>query len=171
MAEKKIAGRGVAADGCAELFSRFAHEGSLESAEPYGSGHIHETLLLKTRERNCPDYILQRVNHHIFKDVPRLMENIVRVTGHLRRKIAAIPGSDPDREVLTVVPARDGNSFHRDGDGNFWRCYLLHRPPAAERPGKGSRARPRGGEAFWALPAPAGRPAGAAAARDHSRFS
>ncbi len=132
MAEKKIAGRGSAANGFAELFSRFALEGTLESAKAYGSGHIHETLLLKTRERECPDCILQRVNHHIFKDIPRLMENIVRVTGHLRQKIAAIPGADPDREVLTVVPTRDGNHFHQDGDGDFWRCYLFidHQRPS-----------------------------------------
>lgn len=132
MAEKKISVRGRIADGFIELFSRFALEGTLESAQAYGSGHIHETFLLKTRERECPDYILQRVNHHIFKDIPRLMENIVRVTEHLRRKISAIPGSDPGREVLTIVPARDGRSFHQDGDGNFWRCYVFidHQRPS-----------------------------------------
>lgn len=132
MAEKKIAGRDFAAERAEELFSRFAVEGSLVSAEPYGSGHIHETLRLKTRGRGCPDYILQRVNHTIFKDIPRLMENIVRVTGHLRQKIASLPGSDPGREVLTVVPARDGNYFYQDGDGGFWRCYLFidHQRPS-----------------------------------------
>lgn len=109
----------------AELFSKFALEGTFAAAQPYGSGHIHETFRLRTRERDCPDYILQRLNRHVFKDVPRLMENIVRVTEHLRHKIAAIPGTDPDREVLRVVPSRDGRQFHQDGDGNYWRCYVF----------------------------------------------
>lgn len=125
MLEKKISGPSSIDGEFAGLFSKFALEGTFAAAQPYGSGHIHETFLVRTHERECPDYILQRVNHHIFTDVPRLMENIVRVTEHLRRKIAAIPGADPDREVLTVVPSRDGRHFHQDGVGNYWRCYVF----------------------------------------------
>ncbi len=36
-----------------------------------------------------PDYILQRINHHVFKDVELLQRNIERVTSHIRRKLAA----------------------------------------------------------------------------------
>ncbi|MEI6614316.1 MAG: aminoglycoside phosphotransferase family protein, partial [Chrysiogenales bacterium] len=73
----------------------------------------------------CPDYIVQRINHDIFQDVPRLMENIVRVTGHIRGKLQAMPGTDPEREVLTVIAAADGRNFHLDSSGNYWRCYLF----------------------------------------------
>ncbi len=116
----------------ARLFSVFAVRGTLAVAEPYGSGHIHETFLLRTREPECPDYILQRLNRHVFRDIPGLMENIVRVSGHLRQKISATPGADPDREALTVIPTRDGRSFHLDGEGDFWRCYLFieHQRPS-----------------------------------------
>jgi hypothetical protein len=108
-----------------ELFAKFALEGTPVSAKAYGSGHIHETFLVSTRERDCPDYILQRINTNVFADVPRLMDNIVRVTEHLRRKIAANPGADPNREVLRVVPGSDGRHFHQDGEGNCWRCYVF----------------------------------------------
>ena len=115
-----------------DLFSKFALKGTLASAKAYGSGHIHETFLLRTRERSCPDYILQRISTNVFKNVPRLMENIVRVTEHMRRKIAATPGADPNREVLRVVPSRDGRHFYQDGDGNCWRCYVFinHQRPS-----------------------------------------
>ena len=53
------------------------------------------------------------------------MENIVRVTGHIRAKLSAIPGAKPEREVLTVIPAADGRNFYRDGNDNYWRCYLF----------------------------------------------
>ena len=132
MPENKISCRRNADSDFAGLFSKFAMEGALVSAQPYGSGHIHETFLIKTHERECPDYILQRINHHVFKDVPRMMENIVRVTEHLRGKISALAGNSSGREVLTVVPARDGRHFHQDGEGSFWRCYVFidHRRPS-----------------------------------------
>lgn len=116
----------------AEIFSKFALEGTPASAEAFGSGHIHETFRLRTREKSNPGYILQRVNTHVFKDVPRLMENIVRVTEHIRSKLSALSASDPGREVLTVVPARDGRPFHQDGEGGFWRCYVFidHQRPS-----------------------------------------
>jgi hypothetical protein len=103
----------------------FSIKGTFAAARPYGSGHIHDTFLVQTRERDCPDYILQRINHDIFKDVPRLMENIVRVTGHIRGKLSAIPGARPEREVLTVIPTTDGRNFHLDANGNYWRCYIF----------------------------------------------
>jgi hypothetical protein len=123
------------------LFAVFAASGTLDSAETFGSGHIHETFRLRTRERECPDYILQRVNHHIFKDIPRLMENIVRVTVHIRGKLEAVPGAEPEREVVTVIPSRTGRLFHLDGEGGFWRCFLFieHRE-LGERPGSPSQA-------------------------------
>ncbi|MCJ7525508.1 MAG: aminoglycoside phosphotransferase family protein [Candidatus Aminicenantes bacterium] len=108
-----------------ELFSRFALEGTPLSAKAYGSGHIHETFLVRTRERDCPDYILQRINTNVFADVPRLMENILRVTEHLRVKISALTGCDPENEVLTVVTGRDGRPFHQDDAGDYWRCYIF----------------------------------------------
>jgi hypothetical protein len=108
-----------------DVAANFSIKGTFAHARPFGSGHIHDTFLLQTSEHNCPDYILQRINHAIFQDVPRLMENIVRVTGHIRAKLKAIPGANPEREVLTVIPSTDGRSFHLDSNGNYWRCYLF----------------------------------------------
>jgi hypothetical protein len=98
--------------------SHFTIEGTFASGSAYGSGHIHDTFLVRTREGDSPDYILQRINPVIFKNVPAMMENIVRVTGHIRRQVA-----DPGREVLTVIRAGDGLPFHRDENGAYWRCY------------------------------------------------
>jgi len=53
------------------------------------------------------------------------MENIARVTTHLRRRLAAAPGRDPDRETLTVVPTRAAGAYWRGAQGECWRCYLF----------------------------------------------
>jgi len=52
------------------------------------------------------------------------MDNIVRVTAHLRTKLAG--SADASRRTLTVIPARaDGRPCVRDPAGNWWRLYLF----------------------------------------------
>ncbi|GHV44923.1 mucin desulfatase [Clostridia bacterium] len=88
---------------------------------PYGEGHINDTYLARV----APDkYILQRINHNVFKEPERLMENIVAVTEHLRGKIAA-RGGDPERETLTVIKTNDGADFYRSADGDYFRMYIF----------------------------------------------
>jgi hypothetical protein len=109
------------------ICSQFKHDGTFDKAFPYGSGHINDTFKMDTREEEAHNYILQRVNHIVFKNVPGLMDNISRVTKHIRTKMEDIPGSDPDREVLTLIPTQSDNIFHHDEDGNYWRMYIFIR--------------------------------------------
>jgi len=104
---------------------QFQFQGTLRKGFPYGSGHINDTYKVETIEEDKFDYILQRVNHHVFKDVPGLMENVERVTSHIRKKMEGIEGINPDREVLTVIPTGDGSSYYKDDDGNYWRMYIF----------------------------------------------
>lgn len=133
------------ASGPTAAFSFFDAPVRPAAVERYGAGHIHDTYRVRAAGRGHDGYILQRVNRRIFADIPAMMANIVRVTEHLRRRLAAVAGSDPGREVLTVVPARDGRSFHLDERGEYWRCFLFigHRERGA-RPGHPALAREAG---------------------------
>lgn len=73
------------------------------SCEPYGCGHINGSFLVVTASGRR--YILQRINHHTFKDVAGLMENITAITDFLWKK-----AEDP-RSVMTVVKTRGGESY------------------------------------------------------------
>jgi hypothetical protein len=74
----------------------------------------------------CDNYILQRLNSNVFKNIPNLQENMERVTAHLAGKIAAIPGSDVKRECLTLIPDREtGRSFITDDEGRYWRMFIF----------------------------------------------
>lgn len=106
-------------------FERFRAEGTFQMAEPFGSGHIHDTFRVVTAEKNADNYILQHLNNKIFKNIPELQNNIERVTTHLRNKLLSIPGADIKRECLNLVPAKDGKSWIIDEDGNFWRMYIF----------------------------------------------
>ncbi len=107
-----------------DLVKFFNIEGTPISAGPLGAGHINDSFLVKTEEVDKPDYLLQRINHHIFKDVDMLQNNILHVTNHIRKKLTEKGETDIDRKVLTIIPAKDGKLFHFDGE-NYWRIYLF----------------------------------------------
>ena len=109
----------------ASIFAQFNTGAELKSYSPFGSGHINDTLKVETVGDENPDFVLQRINHHIFKDVPGLMRNIELVTDFIRNYLISIPGSNPKTEVLTLVNTFAGNSYMQDKAGDYWRCYLF----------------------------------------------
>jgi len=108
-----------------EIFEYFDADGTFLNGEPYGSGHIHDTFRIETAETEKDNYILQRLNNKIFKNIPELQHNIERVTVHLRNKLGSIPGSDIKRECLRLIPSIDGKTWITDTEGNFWRMYIF----------------------------------------------
>ena len=108
-----------------DIFDCFTADGTYLKGEPFGSGHIHDTFRVETAEKEKDDYILQRLNNRIFKNIPELQNNIERVTVHLKNKLTAIPGSNIKRECLSLIPAKDGKSWITDNSGSFWRMYIF----------------------------------------------
>ena len=68
-----------------EIFNLFTAEGTFAEGGPYGNGHIHDTFRVITTEKDKDDYILQRLNNRVFKNIPELQQNIERVR-HLNLK-------------------------------------------------------------------------------------
>ncbi|MBE6986760.1 MAG: aminoglycoside phosphotransferase family protein [Ruminococcaceae bacterium] len=97
------------------VLDNFRLDAEPTSCERYGCGHINETYLVVTATGHR--YILQKINNHIFKDVPALMQNIASVTEYLRKS-----QSDP-RRVLTLVYTTEGNAFLHHADDTYWRVY------------------------------------------------
>ena len=107
-----------------EVVKHFQIHGEFVKAEPYGSGHINDTYCVVFDQGGARvRYILQRINHNIFKHPAALMENIQRVTTHLAKTCATQSGSS--RRVLTLIPAHDGAPCYRDAASNFWRTYIF----------------------------------------------
>jgi len=106
------------------IAAQFLIQGDFLQATPYGSGHINDTYCAIFDQGGTPvRYILQRVNHNVFKTPAALMENVARVTRHLAAKTSGQPAAS--RRVLTLIPARDGRPFFCDADGNHWRTYIF----------------------------------------------
>lgn len=104
---------------------RFAFEGKFLLIEEFGDGHINDTYRLTYEtELGKVRYILQHMNRIVFSDPVGVMENIMGVTGFLKKKIKEY-GGDPMRETLTVIPAKDGKPYCVDPDGEYWRAYVF----------------------------------------------
>ncbi|MEA3308490.1 MAG: aminoglycoside phosphotransferase family protein [Chloroflexota bacterium] len=108
----------------AEVSRQFQLHGEVQAIQPYGCGHINDTYLINCNHTSAIDYILQRVNHHVFTKPAELMQNIARVTAHLRQKIRA-RGGDVERETLNLIPTVDDELFYQHSDGTYWRVYLF----------------------------------------------
>ena len=108
----------------AALVVQFAVRGDFVSAARHGSGHINDTYKVDCTLAGRPvHYILQRINHTIFKDPAALMDNISRVTAHLRAKLQTAGVTDLNRHALVVIPTRAGGPVFRDDAGQWWRMY------------------------------------------------
>ncbi len=105
-----------------EMARQFSLGQEPETAEPYGCGHINETY--RVTDATGKRWILQKINPHVFPDIPALMDNISHVTAYLREQIQE-EGGDPERECLRLIPTRAGDSFVRMENGDCWRMYAF----------------------------------------------
>jgi Ser/Thr protein kinase RdoA (MazF antagonist) len=101
----------------------FAFDGPVKKIRPLGEGLINDTFFVETVGNN-PDYILQKKNKNIFKDVPAMMDNIHKVTSHLKEKIIR-KGGNPLREALTITPTTDNKLYYLDENGEYWAACLF----------------------------------------------
>ncbi|MFA6292597.1 MAG: aminoglycoside phosphotransferase family protein [Victivallales bacterium] len=98
--------------------------GDFVSASPYGSGHINDTFAaVFSQGWTKVRYILQRINHNVFRNPVALMDNIDRVTSHLHTKLSS--SGDASRRALSLIKSRNGLPYHLDADGNCWRTYVF----------------------------------------------
>ena len=106
-----------------EIVHRFRFGGDITDSHLCKYGHINDTFVVRVGQNGRNQrYILQRINHHVFRQPEALMSNIMRVTSFLREKIEQ-DGGDPDRETLTLIPTKEGRLYHATPDGDFWRAY------------------------------------------------
>jgi len=109
-----------------EIIHDFAIYGDFEETKPFGSGHINSTFQSVWNQAGIKlRYTHQRINDQVFTHPDEVMENIERVTNHIRKIVKLSGKDDVSRRALTVIPARDGKLFIRDSEGGWWRTYLF----------------------------------------------
>ena len=107
-----------------DILSHFALDGEPKSCVRYGEGHINDTFKVTMQEAGREKhYILQRINHNLFRDVEKLMHNIELVTSFCRESVIK-RGGDPLRECLTLIRTKGDASYYFDG-ANYFRVYVF----------------------------------------------
>lgn len=108
-----------------QVLDQYDLNGQIVSVAPYGQGHINDTYLVTVSRfgKEEPAYVIQRINKKVFSNVELLMQNITRVSAHIRKKIKL--ANDPRWEALTLVLSKQGSAFSFDDNGDYWRIYLF----------------------------------------------
>ena len=98
------------------IANQFAISGNVREVKPLGSGLINDTFRVYTD--GADDYVLQRINNAIFKDVELLQHNIDCATAHIRKKGGF---------TLTFLPCKaTGKTYWTDGE-TYWRVSVFIR--------------------------------------------
>ncbi len=100
-----------------EIAGNFRLTGRVRNVFPFGSGHINDTFKVLTDEKN---YLLQRVNQHVFMDVRGLTANLIRVINYLSDVIEEDTAS---MQIMNAVRTINGTYFFIDDDASFWRMF------------------------------------------------
>lgn len=105
-----------------DIASKFCIKNKILEIIPLGNGLINDTYKVSTD--GPEDYVLQRINNAVFKDVDLLQSNIVAVTNHLRRKLAG--AKDVDRQVLRFIMLKTSSkTYYKDAEDKYWRLSVF----------------------------------------------
>jgi hypothetical protein len=105
-----------------DIFNHFRTKGDFIRAKELGSGHINDTFLIETVRP--PFYVLQRINHRVFKKPAQVIENKVAISQHLQSKLSHLPETELQNKVLIFVPTKSGKTYYRDAANNFWNLMI-----------------------------------------------
>lgn len=105
------------------ITSKFQIVGTADQITPLGEGLINSTYRVTIKD-NDTQYVLQKINHQIFKDVDILQNNINRINNHIRNKLIEAGETDVERKSLTLIPTLDDKLYYFDGE-NYWRITIL----------------------------------------------
>ena len=115
-----------------EILKQFAIWNEVQEPQPLRIGFINDSFIVPAKRVGETSYCLQRINHHIFKDVEGLMRNIEIVTSHIREKLLIAREENIERKVLQLIPTKKGKLFYKTPEGDYWRLYVLVEPATSQ---------------------------------------
>ena len=109
-----------------DISRKFQIYGQILHAETCKIGHINETYSATYSQGGTKvRYIHQKLNTGVFKDPLAVMNNVMRVTTHVRQKLEARGATDVTRRALILVPTRAGHSHYQNEAGEIWRTFVF----------------------------------------------
>ena len=107
-----------------DICALFDIGGKYIGCEEIVSGNINCTYRVRfVRDGEKKSYILQRINKTVFKEPEKVMDNIVRVTQHIRMNIVNEKLSTKTGVLRAFYSREDDEPYIIDDRGDYWRCY------------------------------------------------
>ena len=104
-----------------EIISKFQIEGEITDVKPLGHGTVNHTYEIVCGGEH---YVLQEMNHIVFKYPTEVMNNLFLVTEYLHDVIEQ-EGRDPQLEGLTFIRTKAGNQLLQTENGSYFRLYRM----------------------------------------------
>ncbi len=98
-----------------KILRSFDLDPAIYHAKTFGSGLIHSTYLVTLADE--PRYILQQVNHHVFRKPEDIAHNL-RIIGNFLKV------NQPDYTFTNPITDKEGQDYVMD-DGNYYRLYAF----------------------------------------------
>lgn len=94
---------------------KFRLPGKIYSFKLITSGNINFTYKVTYKQgKSIKNYLFQKVNTYVFKSPSDIMENIDKITEHIREK-------NPGKLSLHFHHTENGQNYYMDSDDEFWR--------------------------------------------------
>jgi Ser/Thr protein kinase RdoA (MazF antagonist) len=110
-----------------QIAGQFSIAGRLVTMSPVGSGNVNDTYLAIFRTHFSEErVVVQRINRRVFLHPEWIMENMRVVTDHVHRRLE-LEADNEDRvwQLPRVIPAKNGQDYFVDDQGEFWRAITL----------------------------------------------
>ncbi len=106
------------------IADHFGITGVIAHTEEIHSGNINRTFLVAVQQADTQkEYVFQRINTFVFKKPEEVMDNILKVTEHIKAKLLTAHGCY-DRRVLSFLVGHDGKPYYYTASNkHFWRVY------------------------------------------------
>ncbi|MCB0019285.1 MAG: aminoglycoside phosphotransferase family protein [Anaerolineales bacterium] len=102
-----------------QIANQFQVEGPLTAIQPFGAGNINDSYLV-TSAAGERQYLLQRINQHVFPRPDWVMANLRLLQGHMAQQLAMLGDGRP--WALPEVMCTPAGADHvYDDAGEFWR--------------------------------------------------
>ena len=105
-----------------KVAQQFASQKRVLDIHEHGNGNINDTFLVSVGERDEDQYILQRINTHVFRRPHLIIENLQKYIQHVDKKLAEDADTPPRWDIPHIRQTGQGDDYFVDEQDGFWRA-------------------------------------------------
>jgi Ser/Thr protein kinase RdoA (MazF antagonist) len=108
-----------------KVAKQFSPDQQIADLSEHGNGNINDTYLVTVDYQNQDQFILQRINTHVFTRPKLIIENLRQYAGHVDQKLAKNGNGLRRWDVPHIRPTQAGEDFVIDEQDSFWRAITF----------------------------------------------